>query len=131
MAAAATGTVRLHGRPVTVRLSQAAARLIAASHEPLLAEMELYFSCLVRKRVRFRAATAAEQAALPAGPGGLRVALRTVAGRACAVAEAGDAPPLETLPVVRPEAFVPRWLRVDARDGRLAGAFGFAPEAAP
>ena len=123
--AALTGTVRLHGRALRVRVSEAAARVLAGRAGGTVAELELYFSCLVRKRVRFLPAGERDRAELPAGPAGLRVRLRPVAGRACAVEEAADGQPLEALPVARPEAFVPRWLHVDAGPRGLVGTFGF------
>jgi hypothetical protein len=46
-------TARAHGRPLRVRLSADAVRETANSALPILAEMELDFSCLVRKQVRF------------------------------------------------------------------------------
>ncbi len=120
-----TGTVHIHGRALRVRVSEAAARLLAGRAGGTVAELELYFSCLVRKRVRFLPAGERDRAELPAGPAGLRVRLRPVAGRACGVEEAADGQPLEALPVVRPEAFVPRWLHVDAGPRGLVGSFGF------
>ena len=118
------GTVRVHGRPVAVTVSARAAKLLAA--RPTVVELELYFSCLVRKRVRFREASPEEACRLEAGPAGVRVVLRPVASRACRVADTDGAPPLEGLPVERPEAFVPRWLRIDTREGHLWGDFGYA-----
>jgi hypothetical protein len=46
-------TANLHGRAVAIELTQAANDALAQRSTPLLAEMELYFSCLVRKKVRF------------------------------------------------------------------------------
>ena len=117
--AALTGTVQLHGRALRVRVSEAAARVLAERAGGTVAELELYFSCLVRKRVRFL------PGAWEFNNRGLRVRLRPVAGRACAVEEAAGGQPLEALPVARPEAFVPRWLHVDAGPRGLAGSFGF------
>ncbi|HDO33804.1 MAG TPA: hypothetical protein ENH08_01635, partial [Chromatiales bacterium] len=46
--------IDLGGRPLRVEVSRAAQRALAARRTPLLVEMELYFSCLIRKAVRFR-----------------------------------------------------------------------------
>jgi len=43
--------VEVHGRPMKLSISKAAAKQLRQRTEPLLLEMELYFSCLVRKRV--------------------------------------------------------------------------------
>ncbi len=48
--------VRLYGRTLEVTFSPAAMAAAAALTSPLTVELELYFSCLVRKAVRFHAA---------------------------------------------------------------------------
>lgn len=45
--------ITLAEKPVAMRLSGGAQRALAARATPLLADMELLFSCLIRKRVRF------------------------------------------------------------------------------
>lgn len=49
-------TVEINGRTVTVEWSRAAARELARRTQPLIVELELYFSCLVKKFVHFREA---------------------------------------------------------------------------
>jgi hypothetical protein len=46
-------TVEINGRQVLVEWSKAAARELARRTQPLVVEMELYFSCLVKKFVHF------------------------------------------------------------------------------
>lgn len=46
-------TVEINGRPVSVQWSKAAARALAQRPQPLVVELELYFSCLVKKFVHF------------------------------------------------------------------------------
>ena len=117
---------RIFGRPVRVELSSQAAAAAAALPSPLTVEMELYFSCLVRKAVRFRSEL--PDAALPAGAHTglvhqLNLQFRPVTTQHCALDR--DAPPLETMPVTRPEAFVPRWLRIDVHQGVWIGDYGY------
>jgi hypothetical protein len=50
-----TTTVTLNGRSTTVSLTSAAEQALAQRTEPLYVELELYFSCLVKKFVHFRA----------------------------------------------------------------------------
>lgn len=45
--------VQINGRPVSVEWSKAAARELALRTQPLVVELELYFSCLVKKFVHF------------------------------------------------------------------------------
>lgn len=46
-------SIEINGRTVAIELSRAAIKALAQRSTPLLAEMELYFSCLIRKVVRF------------------------------------------------------------------------------
>jgi hypothetical protein len=46
-------TVMLRGTPLTVSWTRRAERQLARREAPLLAEMQLYFSCVVKKRVVF------------------------------------------------------------------------------
>jgi hypothetical protein len=46
-------TIEINGRPVSVEWSKAAARELARRTQPLVVELELYFSCLVKKFVHF------------------------------------------------------------------------------
>ncbi|GAB5604289.1 hypothetical protein [Sideroxyarcus sp. TK5] len=53
MNAPLNNTVEINGRPVSVEWSKAAARELAQRAQPLVVELELYFSCLVKKFVHF------------------------------------------------------------------------------
>lgn len=117
-------TVRIHDKPLQVAWSPAAERELARRASPLLAEMELYFSCLIRKRVRFRDGANGEDDAVAVNPQ-LRVAFRPVMTETCSVGGTDDAPPLTAFPIVNPGAFVPHWLRLDYRQGQWVGEFGF------
>jgi len=117
-------TVRLGGRDLALEISAAAAVALAERAAPLVAEMELYFSCLIRKQLRFPASPHPDALCLPVS-GELTVCFRPVMTRACAMRDVIDKPALEAFPIARPQAFVPRWLRLDHRDGRWAGEFGY------
>jgi hypothetical protein len=116
-------TVTVQRRPVRVRLSTTARRALAARRRPLLAEMELYFSCLIRKRVRFRDLDAA--AGTTAVNEHLHLRFHPVMTAACGVDYQGEEPPLTDFPVTNPAAFVPHWLEIDFRHGDWVGRFGF------
>ena len=53
MNAQLNNTIEINGRPVSVEWSKAAARELAQRTQPLVVELELYFSCLVKKFVHF------------------------------------------------------------------------------
>ena len=51
--------------PIQVRLTAGAERALAVHRTPLLVELELLFSCLIRKRVRFPVAPHADAIPVP------------------------------------------------------------------
>lgn len=122
----ASAEIYLYGRPIQVRLSRAAQTAAASLSAPLMVEMELYFSCLVRKAVRFRTANDvavdSEHALITER---LMLCFRPVTTEHCALPDDDAAPPLEAMPVKRPQAFLPRWLNIDFRRGEWRGEFGY------
>jgi hypothetical protein len=114
----------LGGRPLELRLSPAARSRLAAGGAPLVAEMELYFSCLIRKRVRFPATPHVDASCVRVGET-LTVCFRPVMTRACAIETVEGSPELEAFPIQRRDAFLPKWLQIDWRNGAWSGEFGF------
>ena len=113
--------VTLHDKSVEVRISKAAQKALAQRDRPLVAEMELLFSCLLRKRVLF--GDAAEQST-PVNDR-LAVRFRPIMTRKCSVAEGGATPPSEGFPLDNPRPYVPHWLTIDYRRGSWVGEFGY------
>jgi hypothetical protein len=112
----------LEGRPFRVILSGAAQRALAARNAPLVAEMELYFSCLTRLRVRFYDDDP-EASATPVN-GRLAIRFRPVVSQRCDLHAVEGKPPLMDAPLARRAPFVPHWLRLDYRKGKWLGEFG-------
>jgi hypothetical protein len=117
--------VQLGGRALALRLTARAETALARRREPLEIELELYFSCLLRKRVYFRAAPQADAAARARLTDAVSLSFRPVVTRQCAVGDVRGAPALEYVPLVRPEAFLPHWLALDCVDGAWTGEFGY------
>ncbi len=122
-----SGTIELRGKRMRVNVSESAVQALLDRDAPLLVELELYFSCLVRKQVRFTAppekpSTDAECARILRG---LYANFRAVTTAHCRIDETDGKPPVETLPVKRPDLFVPDWLKIDFRRGRWLGEYGF------
>lgn len=126
-----TGTqldVRLHDRAIQTYLSPAAMTAATALTAPLTVEMELYFSCFVRKAVRFH-----ERLPLSDSPADSHTRLHEhlhlqfcpVTTQHCSMASCDEAPPMESMPVTRPQAFLPRWVTIDYRHGQWLGEFGY------
>ncbi|MCG6887243.1 MAG: hypothetical protein LJE74_08550 [Proteobacteria bacterium] len=119
-----TTTIKIYNKPVQLQLSSAAQRALAARNKPLYAEMELYFSCLIRLKVRFYD-HAEHGNGITAGDK-LVVSFRPVMTRTCGNDYEGDEPPLTDFPIARKEAFVPKWLRIDFQRGQWIGEFGMS-----
>lgn len=116
-------TVDILGKKLRVEWSASAEKAMAELASPLVIEMELYFSCLIRKAVRFN-----ESIALPYSvqvTPKMTVGFRPIVTRACKVSEVADdeEPPVEDFNLTKPEAFVPKQLFVDFKRGQWVGEF--------
>ena len=87
-----------------------------------MSEMELYFSCLIRKKVRFRESSEGELAYVTEQ---LFVHFRPVMTAVCGTEYDGEVPPLTDFPIQKIESFVPAWLKIDFKNGQWQGEFGF------
>ena len=112
----------LHGKSVDIHLTRAAEAALARRASPLVVEMELLFSCLLRKRVLFGGAPAG------ANPVNDRLAVRfrPIMTRHCNVSDNDGPPPSDDFPIANPRPYVPNWLRIDFRRGEWVGEFGYA-----
>lgn len=118
-------TVYFHERPVRVIRTERARQALEGRREPLAVDLELFFSCLLRERVRFPDPEGVDGAdAERTADGRILVRFRPVMSRHCSLEEGHH---LETFPLQRPEPFVPRWVRLDyhPRHG-WQGEFGYA-----
>ncbi|MEO1766836.1 hypothetical protein [Thiobacter aerophilum] len=116
-------SILLHRKPLDIVLSPRAEAALANLAEPLVAEMELYFSCLIRKAVRFRSLAGESDAVCVSEK--LYVRFRPVVAKACGAKVADGPPPLTEVEVCHVEAFQPSWLSIDYQDGTWRGAFGY------
>jgi hypothetical protein len=113
----------LEDKPFRVTLSEAAQRALAQRSTPLIAEMELYFSCLIRLRVRFYERD--EEASATSINAQLSVRFRPVMSRRCNLHEVKGKSPLDDFPIVKRAPYVPHWLRLDFKKGTWVGEFGY------
>lgn len=115
--------IQLLGRDLDVRLSGPAERALRARGTPLHVEMELYFSCLIRKRVHFDVPPRGDTAWIGQA---LSLSFRPVMSKGgCSVADTDPEDMLVDLPTGEPRRFVPRWLELDYRKGQWLGEFGY------
>lgn len=112
--------------PLALEITEAAHRQLAGLPSPLEVQLELLFSCLVRKRVLFQGGDGAGSYPIPTGMEQLRLHFRPVMTRSCRVSDVEGEPDLEAFPVQRAAALMPRWFRLDFHDGRWQGDFGWS-----
>lgn len=115
--------IALNGKPLRVTLSPAARRALDARDVPLLVELELYFSCLIRKRVRFRDLADGDTAVMVGDKLGVR--FHPVMSQVCEVDHNPDGPPLTDFPIVGAGRFSPGWVEIRYHDGQWSGEFGY------
>ena len=114
--------ITIANKPVKLDLSPAAQQALESRTSPLYAEMELYFSCLIRFKVRFYEKASHDEGVAVSDK--LIVNFRPVMTQACGKNYEGDEPPLTDFPIIKQDAFVPKWLRIDFRQGEWQGEFG-------
>jgi len=117
--------IHIKDRPVIVSLSDAAEQAIGERTSPLMAEMELYFSCLLRKRVNFKSARGHGGTVRASLNDQVDVSFRPIMTKHCTIAEVVDEPDTEDFPIQRTASFIPRWLEMDHKDGIWSGDFGY------
>ncbi|MBU2807780.1 hypothetical protein HF285_05730 [Acidithiobacillus ferrooxidans F221] len=113
--------------PIQVRLTAGAERALAVHPTPLLVELELLFSCLIRKRVRFPAAPHADAIPVPGTDPRLTLYFHPVCTKVCAIGDA-EVPDLLTFPIRRVTPFIPRAVTLDYRKSGWTGDFSYPQE---
>ena len=116
-------TVSINNHAVAVEWTPAAARELARRTAPLIVELELYFSCLVKKFVHFREDSRGRPTV--AASDMLQLYFRPVTSTACSFETAerlGRQPEMDIdTPATR--RIAPRRVRIDHVDGVWRGSF--------
>lgn len=116
-------TIELGGRPCRVSLSTRARDELLRHPQSLYVQMELYFSCLLRLKVRFfDSAPAGENIALVDD---VYVSFRPIMTAHCSNDEIDTEPPVTDFPIRRDSPFIPHWLNIDFRRRQWMGEFGY------
>jgi len=93
---------------------------------PLDVEMELYFSCLIRKQVIYPASAHKDARPIPSGHPNLHLYFRPVMTKKCMVGESSRAPDLVPFPMQDKPGLVPKWFALDHNGRGWVGEFGYA-----
>ena len=116
------------GKQIELEVSRSAEQHLSERDVPLYVEMELYFSCLLRKRIRVY-----ETLVEPAGENfsvrysdKLQINFRPVMTKTCSISSCEDGkPPLSDFPIQKPHSYIPRWLKLDFCKGKWCGDYGY------
>lgn len=125
-------SIELQGKPIEVKLTENARNALSRRTKPLIVEMELYFSCLIRKQVRFIDAIngLGDKSRLETRLNDrMRIRFRPVMTQACGKNYEGDEPPLTDFPIANSRAYIPHWLTIDYKNDKWAGEFGYRSKA--
>jgi hypothetical protein len=131
--------IEISGKKIRISVSPNAVSALTQRQSPLVAEMELYFSCLIRKKVRFyepeyepeheqEYESEHEQEVGVRGTSvldNLSVVFHPVMTKLCGKDYEGDEPPVTDFPIVKAAPFVPHWMTIDYKAGQWLGEFGY------
>jgi len=116
-------TIEIEGKGVAVEVTDKAVQALSSRHQALLAEIELFFSCLIRKQVRFRETDIPDNATSVVE--NLALVFRPVMTRACGKDYEGDEPPMTDFPIANTRPSIPKWIKIAFLAGNWRGEFGY------
>ncbi len=131
-------TLRFHEKAVSISLSKSAEQRCRELEARILIEIQLYFSCVLVKRVAIYSDTKQDgvwqldandfasilEQSQPLHEK-LYVRFNTVMTQVCPVSDHVGPPPLSDFKIVRQQAFVPQWLKIDYSNGKWFGDYGW------
>ena len=121
--AAMQTTIEIDGKPVEVSTTKEADAILTSRDLPLTVEMELFFSCLLCKKVRFLIDDNNDEVSVSIN-NKLSIRFRPVMLRDCSKAEV-ESRPVTDFPIVKIKPYIPKWLHIDFRFGHWFGEFGY------
>lgn len=127
-----------HGRPIDIKLSKLAAVQNQTLDSILLIEIQIYFSCLLSKRLAFYtdqpqqgtwqldtasfASMLLESQPLTEN---IFVRFNTVMTKSCPVSDYIGPPPVTDFIIKNQKPYVPAWLNIDYKQGQWTGEYGW------
>ncbi len=110
-------------RNISVHVSERAKQALSTRTNPLHVNMELYFSCFIKKMVSFSDSPPIRESTKVTE--NLFASFRPVQSKSCNIYELSGAntPTLIDLPIVKRKAIVPKHLFIDCKKGKWKGDF--------
>ncbi len=127
-----------HGRSIQTSYSSKAKEIAAQLSNPIVIEIQIYFSCMLGKRLAYYS-----DAPIPGTyqleanqfkdiiedsqhlTGKIYIRFNTVITKSCLVSDYIGPPPVTDFPIVNKEVFVPNWLNIDFAKGVFTGEYGW------
>jgi hypothetical protein len=114
--------VTLNDRLVYVTVSDAALMRLRKKTKPLLIEIELYFSCLIKKACHFRETDSIGNYVRVTD--GLYIHFRATMTNQCSI-DRFDKGNIADFPIVNQKAYIPKWVYLDFSANKWSGEFGY------
>jgi len=127
-----------HNKVLEIMLSKSAGDQCQKLDSELIIEIQIYFSCLLGKRLAFYSETplkgawqlSADEFAVvlkDAQPLSDKIYVRfnTVMTKDCPVGDYIGPPPVTDFTISNQKPYVPNWLNIDFKDGQWAGQYGW------
>lgn len=131
-------TLNFYGKDMALQLSDNAQRQAQQLEQRLIIEVQVYFSCLLAKRLAFYSDQPLDgayqiepqqfeklwQRAHPLNDK-LAIAYSTIMTQSCAITEDTTTPPVTDFEIENQKPYVPAWLKLDYNDAIWSGEFGW------
>ena len=116
-------SIDIRGKKMAIMYSKRAEKALQQRNNPLIAELQLYFTCVVQKRVNFHEHTELET--ISANPH-LKIAYHTVQSDACNPVEFAEKHPVKKeLNSKGAQTMRPSLFQIDYKNGEWVGEFSF------
>ncbi|VAW60892.1 hypothetical protein MNBD_GAMMA11-2802 [hydrothermal vent metagenome] len=131
-------TLNFHEKDMLISLSDQAEAAAAKLATPLIIEIQIYFSCLLGKRLAFYSdqpvegvqqvketlfselLTSAKQLT-----GNIHIRFNTVMTKTCSVSDYSGPPPVSDFKITHQKPYVPNWLSIDFKNSLWMGEYGW------
>lgn len=115
--------VEINTKQVSVTLSQSAIMRLNKTTAPMLIDIELYFSCLIKKVCHIRETEDIDDYVRVMD--GLYINFRATMTNKCSIDEF-DKDKTADFPIVDEKPYIPKWVNLDYSNNGWCGDFGYA-----
>lgn len=131
-------TLSFHSKDIDIQLSSAAEKQSKNLPSTLIIEIQIYFSCLLGKRLAFYSDSKIANtypldkqlfseilADSQAVTENINLRFNTVMTKTCSVSDHAGPPPVTDFKIANQKPYVPGWLSIDYKNGVWSGKYGW------